>query len=98
MKEMLDISGRSYIPWRTAGRDFFFMKYVGPWEAPTLELGRSVRRKQCQKGTVMTTATTPACHYPALLAAGGEEIEEESGMKNTESGEKKKEVEEEVYF
>lgn len=54
---------------------------VGPWEASTLELGRSVRRKECQKGTVLTTAMTPACRYPAPLAAVGEEIEEESGMK-----------------
>lgn len=43
--------------------------------------GKCVRRKECQKGTVMTTAMTPACHHPASLVVVGEEVEEQAGMK-----------------
>lgn len=57
------------------------MKGVGPLEAPTLELGKSVRRKECQRGRAMTTVMTPACHHPASLVVVGEEVEEESEMK-----------------
>lgn len=60
---------------------FFFMKDAGPWEAPTLELRKSVRRKECQKGTVMTSAMTPACYNLALPAVLGEEVEEQSGIR-----------------
>lgn len=50
-----------------------FVKDVGPWEAPTLELGTRVRRKECQKGTIMTTAMTPACYHTASHCGSGEE-------------------------